>query len=138
MINRICTLLFLAISACTSMAGQFEPTLVVVSLPKYPPLARQARVEAIVNLTFTLAPNATKPTNIEVTSGHPLLNSAVIENVTTWKFDNPYAVERRYEAKFTYRFSGPGVAGPATSTVTFDSFHQVDVITAPVASFVNY
>jgi hypothetical protein len=50
-----------------------------------------------VTLTFTLAAHASEPTNIGVVSGHPLLNGATLENVKTWRFDNPYAVERKYE-----------------------------------------
>jgi hypothetical protein len=43
------------------MAAQTEPALVTVNMPKYPPLARQARIEGVVKLTFTLSANAGEP-----------------------------------------------------------------------------
>ena len=58
------------------MAGQTEPVLLTVTIPKYPPLARQARVEGIVKLSFTVAANAVEPSNVEVVSGHTLLKQA--------------------------------------------------------------
>jgi hypothetical protein len=65
----------------------------------------------------------TEPTNIQVISGYPLLNSPTIENVRTWRFNNSYAVERKYEITFEYRIAGqPGVC--------FESFHKVTVRTA--------
>jgi TonB family protein len=114
---------------CLTMAAQTEPTLSTLNMPKYPTLARQARIEGVVKLTFTLSAKGGEPANIEVVSGHPLLNDAAIANVKTWKFENPYAVECKYETKFRYRLSGLEVALPKSATVTFESFHQVELVT---------
>jgi TonB family protein len=103
------------------MAAQSEPVLTSANIPKYPPLARQARVEGVVRLAFTLPANGTEPTNVEVVSGHTLLKSAAVENVKTWRFENPYAVERRYETTFEYRL----LSG---RRVTFESFGHVEVV----------
>jgi hypothetical protein len=66
-----------------------------------------------------------RPTNVEVVSGHPLLKSAAVENVKTWHFENPYAVERRYETTFEYRLLN-------ARRVTFESFGHVEVVIDPV------
>jgi hypothetical protein len=44
--------------------------------------------------------------------------------VKTWRFQNPYAVERKYETTFDYQLS---MSGP--QKVTFESFHKVEVVT---------
>jgi TonB family protein len=121
------------------MAGQTdEPTLAAVSLPWYPPLAVQAHVEGTVKITFTLPPNSGQPTHIEIISGHPMLKSAAAENVKTWRFENPYTVERKYETTFMYKLSGIEVPLPKTRTVTFDSYHQVELVSDVAAPSVNY
>jgi TonB family protein len=113
-----------AFAFCIAMAAQSEPTLVAVSMPAYPPLARQARIAGDVKLTFVLSGNAGEPTNVEVISGHPMLKDAAIDNVKTWKFNNSYACGT-YQTTFRYRFSG---AHSAQRSVTFHSFHHVDVV----------
>jgi TonB family protein len=122
MLIRIANLLCFALSMTMVAAAQAdEPVLTSLNMPKFPPLARQARVEGIVKLTFTLAGWGTEPTNIRVISGHPVFNSPTIENIRTWRFNNNnYAVERKYEITFEYRLAGqPGIC--------FESFHKVTV-----------
>ena len=139
MTNRISTVVCFVAAVCIGMAAQTdEPLLVSVHLPKYPPLAHQARIEGIVKLTFTLSANAGEPTNIEVVSGHPMLKGAAMDNVKTWRFENHYAVERKYETTFRYRLSGLEVAASTRDTVTFDSFHQVEVVTDLVQGSIQY
>jgi len=57
--------------------------------------------------------------------------------VKTWRFDNPYAVERKYETTFKYRLSGVEVVGTKKLTVTFDSFRYVEVLTDSPVTTVN-
>jgi hypothetical protein len=83
-----------------------------------------------VKLTFILPANAEGPTKVEVVSGHQMLKDAALDNVKTWKFKNPYAVERKYETTFQYRLSDVEVSTHAAgAVVTFDSFHRVDIVT---------
>ena len=139
MTSRIIKLLgFVVAVFCITTAAQTEPTLVTVNMPKYPPLACQARVAGEVKLTFTLPANGTQPTKIEVVSGHPMLKWAAIDNVKTWKFENPYAVDRKYETTFRYRLSGVEVPLPKSATVTFESFQQVDLVTDVPQPVVSY
>jgi len=122
MFIRIASLLCLALSMTLLAAAQAdEPVLTSLNMPKYPPLARQARVEGIVKVSFTLEGRATEPTNIQVTSGHPAFNSPTIENIRAWRFsNNNYAVKRKYEITFEYRLAGQ-------PWVCFESFHRVTV-----------
>jgi TonB family protein len=133
MTNCARSLLCLVASICITVAAQSdEPLLIAVNLPKYPPLARQARVQGVVKLTFTLSANSAEPTNIEVVSGHPMLKAAAMDNLKTWSFENHYAIQRRYETTFSYRLSAVDVPAPTRERITFDSFHEVVVLTDPV------
>ena len=121
MVRRLLALLcFLAV--CLSLAAQSdEPELVSANIPRYPPLARQARVEGVVKITFILPANAEEPANIEA-SGHPILKAAAVENVKTWHFRNRFAAERKYETRFQYRI------GTESQKVIFESFHDVVIV----------
>ena len=133
-------LLFLILASSIPAAAQREPVLSAANIPKYPPVASTARVEGVVKLTFTLAAHSDEPTNVEVVSGHPLLRAAAIENIKTWRFENPYAVERKYETTFKYRLSGKEVPASATRrlTVSLESFHQVEIVTDVYEPTVDY
>src|SRR5215472_2043186 len=129
MTNRIIKLLcFLIVVHCITAAAQTEPKLVTLNMPTYPALARQARVKGVVKLTFVLPGNSGEPATVEAVSGHPLLNGAAIESVKSWRFENHYAVERKYETTFRYQLSEVEVPLPGSPTITFKSFHQVDLV----------
>ncbi len=139
MTTRLSILLWFVAAVSVTMVAQDEPVLTSANIPKYPPLACQARVQGVVTLTFTLAAHASEPTNIGVVSGHPLLNGATLENVKTWRFDNPYAVERKYETTFKYRLSERKIAGGTKRlTVSLESFHNVEIVTDANEPPVNY
>ena len=93
---RICAILCLAAAISITMAAQSEPVLVSANIPRHPALACQARIGGVVKLTFTLGANGAEPTDVEAVSGPTLLKAAALENVKTWRFQNPYAVKRKY------------------------------------------
>ena len=101
------------------------------NIPKYPAVASTARVQGVVKLTFTLPANGTTPTNVKVVSGVPLLTGAALDNVKSWRFDNPSTVDRTYETTFEYRFSGKTIPALEAKklTVTLESFHRVEIVT---------
>jgi TonB family protein len=140
MISRIVGLIFFLLTVAFGTAADTDPVLTSANLPKYPPLACQAREHGVVRLRFTLPAHGNEPTNIEVLSGHPLLKDAAVENVNTWRFDNPYAIDRTYETEFDYELSGrelpPGEA--KTLTVSVTSFQKVKIITDVYEPSVNY
>jgi hypothetical protein len=55
------------------------------SLPKYPPLARAARVSGVVSFTLDVTSGGAVD-KFQVISGHPLLRNAVEAEVTKWTF----------------------------------------------------
>jgi TonB family protein len=121
MASRLCALLFF-LAVCLSLGAQTdEPELMSANIPKYPALARQARIEGTVKVSFTLPANGGEPANVEAVSGHPVLKGAAVENVKTWHFRNPYAVERKYETTLRYRLAEP-------RRVTFESFQSVEIV----------
>jgi len=131
MIRCLIAILCFTFTVCLAALAQDEPVMTSASFPKYPPLACQGRVEGIVKLSFTLPARSDEPTNVEVVSGHPMLNTSAVENLKTWRFDNKYTVDRKYESTFKYRLSGREVSGSATKklTVSLESFHQVEIVT---------
>jgi len=100
-----------------------RPRTAISEHPVLSTLARQARVYGTVKVAFSLPANAGEPVNVEAVSGHPLLKSAAVENVKTWRFRNSYAIERKYETTFSYTLSEMG-----PRHVTFESFNLVEIV----------
>lgn len=129
MTKRIGIALCLLAAACLTMAAQTDPVLWALNMPHYPGFARQGRIEGVVKVTFTLRPEATEPTKVEVVSGpstskgtaSELLKTAAVENVKTWRFQNADAVEHNYVTTFDFQIAGEDEA------VSFQSFHHVTV-----------
>lgn len=55
-------------------------------LPKYPPLARQARIEGEVHLVVVLDTQIGLIKDVKVASGHPLLTNAAVAAIREWQF----------------------------------------------------
>ena len=70
MIKRSGLALVFVASTCIAMAAQSEPALLTLKVPRYTLLARQARVQGVVKVAFTLLPHAVEPTNVQVVSAH--------------------------------------------------------------------
>lgn len=75
-------------------------------LPVYPPLARQARVSGVVKIEAVIAVDGTVQ-QMRAISGHPLLISAAMDAVRTWRFHptllngEPVEVETQLDVVFT-------------------------------------
>jgi len=140
MIVRSMVLLWVLSTFSLGAAGQSDPVLVSANIPMYPAIACTARVEGEVKVTFTLGASSNEPTQVEVLSGHPLLKPAALENVKTWRFINPYAVDRKYETTFTFRLSGRELPSTATKrlTVSLESFRTVEIMTDAYQATMNY
>jgi TonB family protein len=55
------------------------------NLPRYPSLARQARIQGVVQVEFDIAKDGTV-INAAAKSGPPLLEIGALDTVNTWKF----------------------------------------------------
>lgn len=79
-----------------------EPRVLHIDVPRYPPLARAARVEGSVVVSFAVKGGEVQ--NAEAKSGHPLLVTATIENVKSWRFSQD--VNGTFTTTFEYRIKG--------------------------------
>jgi Gram-negative bacterial TonB protein C-terminal len=68
-------------------------------VPMYPQLARTARIFGNVQVQVTVKDG--KVVSTEVKSGHPVLASATVENIQTWRFYS--LVNATFTTKFTYQ-----------------------------------
>jgi TonB family protein len=111
-----------------------EPTLISAGLPRYPPIARLAKISGEVKVDFTLNSNGDVVSATAV-SGHPMLRGAAEENVKTWKFELPknlYRTDWKYSTVFNFKISNQEqpYENPKL-TVTLNSYRYLEVITDP-------
>ena len=78
------------------------PYLVHGDLPVYPTLAKTARITGDVQVRVIVDKGEVVGT--ETISGHPLLVSAAIDNIKSWKFDRDVRVT--FATTFIYRLDG--------------------------------
>lgn len=84
----------------------FQPANVV--LPGYPPLARLARIEGTVVVTFHVAANG-EVTDTQFESGHPLLRPTVTKAPGEWKFPKE-SVDHQIKATIDFKTNCPSRA----------------------------
>jgi TonB family protein len=88
--------------------------------PVYPPLAKQAHIQAPVNLKVQISKSGDVE-NVELISGHPMLAPAAIDAVKQWKYKpyllngEPIAVETTVTVNFTLS-DKPAAEGVAVDT----------------------
>lgn len=121
-------------------ASQAVPTRVRVSpdvaqgliqskvAPVYPPLAKQAHIQAPVNLKVQISKSGDVE-NVELISGHPMLYPAAIDAVKQWKYrpyllnGEPVEVETKVIVNFTLADNPTtdGVVGDAPGGIPADA-----------------
>jgi TonB family protein len=74
-------------------------------LPGYPPIARLARIEGAVVVTFQVDANG-RVTDTQVESGHPMLRPTVTAAVSEWKFPKE-AADHRVKATIDFKTNCP-------------------------------
>jgi TonB family protein len=89
------------------IGGNMQSTkLVSQPRPIYPPEAKAARIQGVVQLSAVIATDGTIK-NLEVLSGHPLLVPAALESVKQWVYQptllngNPVEVQTQIDVNFT-------------------------------------
>ncbi len=77
------------------------PVVTTGEMPLYPLLARQARIQAEVQLRVTT--DGLRPVSVTIESGQPMLAKAAQENVRTWVFlkHEPTSFETHFSYKLT-------------------------------------
>lgn len=91
------------------VGGNVQSMMLVQSPPpKYPPLAKQARVQGTVELSTSIGKDG-RVIDVQVISGHPLLIPAAVEAVKEWEYKptllngNPVEVLTQVDVNFTLR-----------------------------------
>ena len=90
--------------------------------PVYPPLARQTRIQGTVRLHVIIAKDGTIK-QLEITSGHPLLQQASLDAVKQWRYQptllngKPVEVDTTIDVIFTLN-EGPGTSTDSASLST--------------------
>lgn len=88
--------------------GQVDIEPAQLSLPKYPALARAARVSGDVKLELQLRPDGTV-SSVRVLSGHPLLAPAAVESAKASRFTcDSCALPTTYILTYTFGFRQDG------------------------------
>jgi TonB family protein len=124
-----------------SSHSQGSPDYYIVSLqmPCYRPLARQATVQGQVKVRIEVGKDGTVAF-AEALEGNPILQSASLPNVRTWKFGAGQGEDLsrlKTTVLFEYKLEGqPGWERCATR-VAFDSFTHVEIIGHPPVAEVN-
>lgn len=129
------TILALLVLMCGFLSAQSappEPILKSATQPKYPPLARAARIEGEVRLEFVLDRDG-NPSSVTVISGHPTLAPATVETVKSWKVEFPedaFQEGRKYETTFAYKLSREEIEqeNQPKVSVALNTFHRVEIM----------
>ena len=97
--------------------------------PVYPPLAKQSRVEGVVRLKVTVAPNGGVAA-VAAESGHPLLIPAAVEAVKQWRY---LAADRERTAtsEVPFRLDQAQASTPAVPLPRLQ--HRIDPMYPPLA-----
>jgi TonB family protein len=80
---RFISFLFMELSSTVVLAS--AQTNCPDNLPRYPSLARQARIQGVVQVEFDIAKDGTV-INAVTKSGPPILEKGSLDTVNTWKF----------------------------------------------------
>jgi TonB family protein len=97
-------------------------------VPMYPQLARTARIFGTVQVQVTVKDGEVVST--EVKSGHPMLASATVENIQTWRFYP--LVNATFTTKFTYQLETKEPLDPQNPKVELQLPLLVKITAVPV------
>jgi len=123
----VCSFL-LVISGMVGAQANTEPQLKRADLPTYPVVARQARIEGTVKLSFVINSDGSVA-DVQALSGHPMLKAAAVQNVESWRFRPGYGTGDRQTTELIFRLSGKDVPSNPKLTVSLQSFRRVEVTT---------
>jgi TonB family protein len=123
-LRTLLLLLFFAVAHGSADAQ----TLVHAEFPKYPPLARSARIEGQVRVKLTIGTDG-KVVSANAISGPKMLHKSVEESASKWIYAASSA-EGATEIKFNFQLGGEPVAS-ACATISFDPPARVQVRSNP-------
>jgi TonB family protein len=106
-----------------------EPCVTHVETLHYPELARNTRIQGEVKVS-AMVDETGKVILPAVSSGHPLFNDVVLDNIRRWKFQPPPS---SFTIDVTYEFVLNGeVESCPPEEIVFDLPHHVKIVTSAV------
>ncbi|MGD0775221.1 MAG: energy transducer TonB [Candidatus Solibacter sp.] len=132
---RLSALAFLLIAGCCFAQDAWQVQR-LVALTKYPMLPRMAFIQGTVELRCSIADDGAV-SECHVSSGHPLLNSAAIENLKLWTLRRgPETKAATSEVTMIYSFelSGAAVRGDPRTEFSFEFPNHVKFISQPACA----
>jgi TonB family protein len=100
---RLFALAVLASSAFAQSLPTAKVIVVKLSVPKYPPLALQARIQGTVELNVEVRPDGSIEST-HLVSGHPILKTAAVESAQKTKFECKECPEPITPYRMIYKF----------------------------------
>jgi TonB family protein len=88
--------------ASVELLDQDSLRLTKFDLPRYPPLAKVARISGEVRVRITLEPGTGLVQDVQALSGHALLRDVVTKAIKTWQFSPPTASDQPIEATMKF------------------------------------
>jgi TonB family protein len=114
---KVCSFL-LVISGMIEAQANTEPQLKRADLPMYPVVAREARIEGTVKLSFVINFDGSVA-DVQALSGHPMLKVAAVQNVESWRFRPGCGTGDHQTAELIFKLSGKDV--PSNPVVDHDA-----------------
>ena len=111
-------------------AGRPDLHLTHAETLHYPPLARQTRISGTVVAQVSVASDG-KVDNVEIKSGHPLLQQAVIDSVRQWTFSPQTGEPRTFELRCEFALSDVSSPSPREGLVV-EPLHLLIFATPPI------
>src|SRR6266403_586286 len=100
---RLFTVVVLASSALAQSLPTAKVILTTLSVPTYPRLALQARIQGTVALNIEARPDGSVE-SADVVSGHPMLKTAAVESAQKTEFECKECRESLTPYRMTYKF----------------------------------
>jgi TonB family protein len=128
--TRMLSLLWvlLLLSGMAAAQPSHDRQLKRADLPTYPPVARQARIQGTVKLSFVIRDDG-GVSDVKAISGHPMLKAAAVANIESWRFIPNGIRNENVTTEFVFRLSGKDVHSNPKLTVSLDSFRRVEITT---------
>jgi TonB family protein len=129
------SLLTALLFACPALAQVDWQVQRLVAMGKYPPLARMALIQGIVELRCSIS-EAGRATDCKVGSGHPLLFPAAVENIKRWTFRR--STERTEQSNeviiYTFELTGEPARDEPRTEFSFEFPNHARFVSQPACA----
>jgi hypothetical protein len=114
--------------------AEHYPNLIRADLPLYPPVARAAHVNGMVEIQVTVERGAVVDAQVK-SSSSPLLTTSAVANVKTWQFQSEDRTT--FPVTYVYQTEGEQTPLPENPKIELDLPHLVKITARPFKSTCN-